>query len=262
MPLLYEGRLVDQWLNDKTGLDRKFNIISRNLNDEQTLDLKQKWSRFQKVASSERRLEVIALDINQHFIKSEKNTGFKAMLATNSKYEAIKYHSIFADYGDIKTAFIISPPDNIEGHSEVDDDNKQAVARAWQKIIKEYGSEDQYLSSVKDKFVNGDDIDLLIVVDKLLTGFDAPRAKILYLDKELREHSLLQAISRVNRLYTGKDYGIIIDYRGLLGNLDQALTDYQALDGFDKNDLVNAVIDIKQEIAKVKTYYSDLTELF
>ena len=262
LPLLYEGRLVDQWLNDKTGLDRKFNIISRNLNDEQTLDLKQKWSRFQKVASSERRLEVIALDINQHFIKSEKNTGFKAMLATNSKYEAIKYHSIFADYGDIKTAFIISPPDNIEGHSEVDDDNKQAVARAWQKIIKEYGSENQYLSSVKDKFVNGDDIDLLIVVDKLLTGFDAPRAKILYLDKELREHSLLQAISRVNRLYTGKDYGIIIDYRGLLGNLDQALTDYQALDGFDKNDLVNAVIDIKQEIAKVKTYYSDLTELF
>ncbi|MEA3552919.1 MAG: type I restriction endonuclease subunit R, partial [Campylobacterota bacterium] len=96
----------------------------------------------------------------------------------------------------------------------------------------------------------------------LLTGFDAPRATILYIDKELKEHNLLQAIARVNRLYDGKDFGFIIDYRGLLGNLDDALTSYSSLDGFDEEDLVGTVIDIKKEIAEIKTSYSYLEELF
>jgi len=262
LPLLYEGRLVNQWISDEKGLDRRFEMLSRDLNEEQQLDLKRKWARFQKVASSERRLEMIMFDINDHFMKNLKGTGFKAMLATSSKYEAIKYHTLFEEMGEVKTAFVISAPDSREGHEKVDDENKHFINQAWRGIITEYGDEESYLDKVKDEFVEGDEIDILIVVDKLLTGFDAPRATVLYIDKELKEHNLLQAIARVNRLYDGKDFGFIVDYRGLLGNLDKALTDYSSLDGFDEEDLVGAVVDIKEEIAKLKTFYSHLEELF
>jgi len=262
LPLLYEGRLVDQWINDQKGMDRKFEMISKNLNDEQKNDLKKKWGKFKNVASSERRLEVIAADINYHFIKNLQGTGFKAMLATNSRFEAVKYHFIFENYEHIKTAFVISAPDTREGYSEVDEENKDFIIKNWKKIIDKYGDEETYLNKIRDDFIEGDEIELLIVVNKFLTGFDAPRATVLYIDKELREHNLLQVIARVNRLYAGKTFGFIIDYRGLLGNLDQALSSYSSLDGFDEDDLLNAVIDIKEELAKVKTYYSYLEELF
>ena len=262
LPLLYEGRLVEQWVNDDVGLDRKFELIAKNLGDEQRNDLKRKWARFQKVASSERRLEGIVLDINEHFTHNLQHTGFKAMLATGSKYEAIKCQKIFEEYGDIKTAYVISAPDSREGYTEVDEDNKQFIHNEWNKIIKAYGTEEKYVDWVKDEFIEGEEVELLIVVDKLLTGFDAPRASVLYIDKELKDHNLLQAIARVNRLYDGKDFGKIIDYRGLLGNLDKALSSYSSLGNFDEEDITGAVIDIKEEIAKVKTYYSTLVDLF
>ena len=262
LPLLYEGRLVDQWVNDERGLDRRFEQISRHLSEEQRLDLKKKWTRFQKVASSERRLEMIMFDINEDMKKRLQGTGFKAMLATSSKYEAIKYHKLFEEMGDVRTAFVISAPDSREGHSEVDDENKAFILEEWNKLIKKYGDEEKYLDKIKDEFINGEEIELLIVVDKLLTGFDAPRATVLYIDKLLKEHNLLQAIARVNRLYEGKDFGFIVDYRGLLGDLDKALNDYSGLADFDAEDIQGAVFDIKEEIAKVKTYYSYLQELF
>jgi type I restriction enzyme R subunit len=262
LPLLYEGRLVEQWVSDEKGLQRRFDIIARDLNEEQKRDLARKWVKFQKIASSEQRLELIVLDINSHFIKNIKDTGFKAMLATSSKFEAIKYHKLFEELGNIKTAFVISPPDTREGYEDIDNDNKTFINEEWQKIIKQYGDEDRYLEKIKDEFIEGEELELLIVVDKLLTGFDAPRATVLYIDKELKEHNLLQAIARVNRLYDGKDFGFIIDYRGLLGNLDKALTSYSSLDGFDEEDLLGAVVDIKNEIAKLKTFYSYLEDLF
>ncbi len=262
LPLLYEGRLVDQWVNDEKGLDRRFEQIARHLEEEQVLDLKKKWARFQKVASSERRLEMIMLDINEDVRKRLQGTDFKAMLATSSKYEAIKYHKLFEEMGDIRTAFVISAPDSREGHSEVDDENKAFIQEEWTRVMKKYGDEEKYLDKVKDEFINGDEIELLIVVDKLLTGFDAPRAAVLYIDKLLKEHNLLQAIARVNRLYEGKDFGFIVDYRGLLGDLDKALNDYSGLADFDEEDIAGAVFDIKEEIARVKTYYEHLEELF
>ena len=262
LPLLYEGRLVNQWVNDDKGLDRRFEQIARHLNEEQRLDLKKKWARFQKVASSERRLEMIMFDINEDIKRRLLGTGFKAMLATSSKYEAIKYHKLFEEMGDIRTAFVISVPDSREGHSEVDDENKAFIQEEWSRVMKKYGDEEKYLDKVKDEFINGEEIELLIVVDKLLTGFDAPRASVLYIDKLLKEHNLLQAIARVNRLYDGKDFGFIVDYRGLLGDLDKALNDYSGLADFDEEDIAGAVFDIKEEIARVKTYYAYLEELF
>ncbi|ERJ31066.1 type I restriction endonuclease subunit R [Campylobacter concisus] len=258
LPLLYEGRYVGQEVLDTDGLTRKFDLISRELGDEAKRDLQQKWARFERVASSEQRLELIAVDINEHIKKTLKKSGFKAMLATQRKYDAIKYHEIFEEFGEIKSAYVISSNE----HEELEGGYKEYVAKAWQETIRGYGSEEEYLKHVKDEFVYGDEIDLLIVVDKLLTGFDAPRASTLYIDKQLKEHNLLQAIARVNRLYDGKDYGYIIDYRGLLGELDQALTSYASLSGFDPEDITGAVIDVRSEIIKAKTYYTHLDDLF
>ncbi|QPH99071.1 type I restriction endonuclease subunit R [Campylobacter concisus] len=258
LPLLYEGRYVGQEVLDPDGLTRKFDLISRELGDEAKRDLQQKWARFERVASSEQRLELIAVDINEHIKKTLKESGFKAMLATQRKYDAIKYHQIFEEFGEIKSAYVISSNE----HEELEGGHKEYVAKAWQETIRGYGSEEEYLKHVKDEFIYGDEIDLLIVVDKLLTGFDAPRASTLYIDKQLKEHNLLQAIARVNRLYDGKDYGYIIDYRGLLGELDQALTSYASLSGFDPEDITGAVIDVRSEIIKTKTYYTHLDDLF
>ncbi len=262
LPLLYEGRLVEQWIGDEAGMDRRFEQITRHLSDEEKADLKRKWARFCKVASSERRLEAIMLNINEDVKTRLLGTGLKAMLATSSKYEAIKYHQLFEEMGDIRTAFVISAPDSREGHSEVDDENKAFIQQAWERLMRDYGDEERYLEAIEDGFVNGDEIDLLIVVDKLLTGFDAPRATVLYIDKLLRDHNLLQAIARVNRLYEGKDFGFIVDYRGLLGDLDKALSDYSGLAEFDEEDIKGAVVDIREEIARLKTYDTDLEELF
>lgn len=258
LPLLYEGRYVGQEVLDPEGLTRKFDLISRELGDEAKKDLQQKWARFERVASSEQRLELIAVDINEHIKKTLKKSGFKAMLATQRKYDAIKYHQIFEEFGEIKSAYVISSNE----HEELEGGHKEYVAKAWQETIRGYGSEEEYLKHVKDEFIYGDEIDLLIVVDKLLTGFDAPRASTLYIDKQLKEHNLLQAIARVNRLYDGKDYGYIIDYRGLLGELDQALTSYASLSGFDPEDITGAVIDVRSEIIKAKTYFAHLDDLF
>ena len=262
LPLLYEGRLVDQWINDEAGFERKFEMIARNLNEEQKEDLKQKYARFKKVASSERRLEMIALDINEHYKNTWQGTGFKAMLATSSKFEAIRYQQIFEQYGDVKTAFVISSADNREGNDDIHDENKLLVQRELERITREYGDLDKYETKIKDEFCEGEDVEILIVVDKLLTGFDAPRAVGLYVDKELKEHKLLQAIARVNRLYEGKDYGYIIDYRGLLGNLDKALTSYSSLEGFEEEDIKGAVIDIKKHLNELKSNYSHLKDMF
>ncbi len=265
LPLLYEGRFASQWITDKKSMDRRFDKIAKDLSDEQKLDLKKKWARFRNIAGSERRLEMIADDIYAHFKAQIQGTGFKAMLASSSKYEAIKYHQLFAEsYPDIKTAFVISKSSGVEGEEEEgeSEDNKAFVNEHWNRVIRQYGDEDKYLTKIKDEFVHGDEIDLLIVVNKLLTGFDAPRAGYLYIDKELKEHNLLQAIARVNRLYEGKDFGFIIDYRGLFGDLDKALTTYSGLSEFGEDDIVSVVFDIKVEIARVKTYATDLKELF
>ena len=259
LPLMYESRLVEQDIRDKDALDLRFEAIARNLSDEQKADLSRKWVQFQKIASNENRLFLIALDIAKHFNENLKGLGFKGILATNSKYEAMRYYEIFKEYTELKTAPIISSNEQ-EGF---ENERKDCVIKAWNAVVAQYAHDEaRYINYAKDEFINGDEIDLLIVVDKLLTGFDAPRAKVLYIDKSLKEHNLLQAIARVNRLYKGKDNGIIIDYRGLLGHLDKALSDYAPLNGFDEADLTNAVIDIKEAMQKAKSAYDELKNLF
>lgn len=265
VPLLYEGKMVDQTVNQKA-IDNRLEMITRNLNDKQKEEVQKKWSQYERIASSNQRISLIAFDINEHFYNNYKTQGsqFKAMLATNSRIEAIRYLEAFEELGDLNCAVVISPPDQREGHEEVDAVSKDIVQQYWQRMMHRYGTQENYEDAVKDEFVNGDEIDLLIVVDKLLTGFDAPRATIMYIDKPMKEHTLLQAIARVNRLYEGKDYGLIIDYRGLLEKLDEAMQMYSGagLENFDPNDLEGAIYDVISVIGSLRQHYSDLWQIF
>ena len=130
-------------------------------------------------------------------------------------------------------------------------------------MMKRYGDADSYEDSVKSRFVDGD-VDILIVCSKLLTGFDAPLCQVLYIDKELKGHGLLQAIARTNRLHEGKDYGLIVDYRGLIQELDDAVNMYSGagLEQFDVCDLKGTIVDIMGVVANLRQSYTRLENLF
>jgi len=263
VPLIYEGKMVDQEVS-KEAIDMRLDMLTRNLTSEQKIEVMKKWSRFEKVASSEQRLELIAWDIASNYNQTLKGTGFNAMLACNKKVEAVKYYNIFKDeFPELEVAVVISSPDMREGEGSIDEDTNDIVKKFYINAISNYKNEEEYEETIKSKFINGD-IDILIVVDKLLTGFDAPKASTLYLDKQIKEHNLLQAIARVNRLCDGKDYGYIVDYRGLLGELDKALTMYQeaGLEEFNEEDIKSSVYYIDTEINNMFEAYEDLKELF
>ena len=263
VPLIYEGKMVDQEVS-KEAIDMRLDMLTRNLTSEQKNEVMKKWSRFEKVASSEQRLELIAWDIAKNYNETLKGTGFNAMLACNKKVEAVKYYNIFKDeFPELEVAVVISSPDMREGEGSIDEDTDDIVKKFYINTISNYKNEEEYEETIKSKFINGD-IDILIVVDKLLTGFDAPKASTLYLDKQIKEHNLLQAIARVNRLCDGKDYGYIVDYRGLLGELDKALTMYQeaGLEEFKEEDIKSSVYYIDTEINNMFEAYEDLKGLF
>lgn len=263
VPLLYEGRLVEQTVN-RSAIDKRIEMITRNLNEKQGEELKQKWSRFEAIASSEQRIRLIADDIYMHFKQFYKGTFAKAILATASKFDAIRYQEAFEEYEDIKVAVVISPPDQREGYEEVDEVPKDRVIKFWNKIMNGYSDPQKYEEHIKSEFTDGDEIEILIVVDKLLTGFDAPRASVLYVDKPLKEHNLLQAIARVNRLYEGKDFGLIVDYRGLIEELDSAMKTYSGagLENFEGKDLEGALVDVISMVGKLRQAYSNVVAIF
>lgn len=262
VPLIYEGRFVEQNV-DEANIDLWFKQTTKRLTEAQRDDLSRKWSSIRRLTSTDARIKRIALDINEHFIEGYKDTGFKAMLATNYKRDAIRYLECFEQFGDLNCAVVISPPDMRENVNDADEGTDDKVIAYWNKMMNRYGDADAYEESMKNQFCAGD-IDILIVCSKLLTGFDAPICQVLYIDKELKEHGLLQAIARTNRLYEGKDYGLIVDYRGLIEKLDTAMDMYSGagLENFDAGDLKGVVIDIMSAVAKLREAYSRLAELF
>ena len=262
VPLIYEGRFVEQTV-DEANIDLWFNQVTKRLTDAQRADLKHKWSSIKHLASTDMRIKRVALDINEHFLEGFKNTGFKAMLACNFKRDAVKYHQCFETIGDLKTAVVISPPDMRENNADIDESADDIVLSFWDRMIKQYSNADDYEEAIKNQFIDGE-IDILIVCSKLLTGFDAPRTQVLYIDKELKDHSLLQAIARTNRLYEGKDYGLIVDYRGLLKKLDSAMEMYSGsgLENFDNEDIEGVVVDVMSYISRLREAYSNLKDIF
>ena len=262
VPLIYEGRFVEQKVNEEN-IDLWFKQTTRRLTEAQREDLRRKWSSIRRLTSTDARIKRIALDISEHFIEGYKDTGFKAMLATNYKRDAIRYLQCFEQFGDLSCAVVISPPDMREGVDDADEGADDLVVSFWNKMMQQYGDADRYEEAIKNRFCDGE-IDILIVCSKLLTGFDAPLCQVLYIDKELKEHGLLQAIARTNRLHEGKDYGLIVDYRGLIEKLDTAMDMYSGagLENFDGGDLKGVVVDVMSAIGNLRSAYTQLVELF
>ena len=265
VPLLYEGRLVEQEVNGGV-IDRWFEKISEGLTPSQKADLKRKFSRMDALSKTGQAIRAKAFDISEHFRQHWQGTGFKAQLVAPSKAAAVRFKDVLDEIGHVTSEIVISPPDDNEGNEEVDKESKDIVRGFWTSMMARYKTEDEYTRQIIEAFKGLGDPEILIVVSKLLTGFDAPRNTVLYVCKSLREHNLLQAIARVNRLYedgaTEKQFGFIIDYEGLLGELDTALTTYSAFEGFDAADLAGTVHDVREEIRKLPQVHDQLWDLF
>ncbi|NVM23590.1 MAG: type I restriction endonuclease subunit R, partial [Desulfobacterales bacterium] len=179
-----------------------------------------------------------------------------------SKAVALKYKRYLDDFGMVTSEVIISPPDTREGSEEVDNTQLPVLEAFWKQMMERFGNEKTYNDEIIADFGRADGVEILIVVDKLLVGFDEPRNTILYIDKPLKEHGLLQAISRVNRIFEGKDFGYIIDYRGVLGELNEAMETYNALEGYDAEDVAGTITDTAAEIARLPQLHANLWDVF
>ncbi|WP_168581974.1 type I restriction endonuclease subunit R [Gephyromycinifex aptenodytis] len=263
LDLRYEARNIDQNLTSPAQVDKWFEVKTKGMTDLSRAELKKRWGTMQKVVSSEPRAKQIVNDILLDMeTKPRLMDGHgNAMLVGSSIYQACKFYELFCNAGfkgkcAIVTSYVpnasdISKEDSGEGKTE-----KIRQYDIYRKMLADYfdepedtavGKVEEFEKAVKQQFVEcPGQMRLLIVVDKLLTGFDAPSATYLYIDKKMRDHGLFQAICRVNRLDgDDKEYGYIIDYQDLFNSLEDAITDYTsgALDGYEKKDIEGLLSD-------------------
>lgn len=257
--LCYESRNVEQRINRPEKIDEWFEAKTAGLNEFAKQKLKERWGTLQNVTSSGSRLDEIVKDIIFDFEKIPRLEQGKgtAMLVASSIYEACRYWEIFQTKGFTKCAIVSSYTPYIsdvkgEEEGEFTLSDKQKIYEVYEKMwdknryskLRSDSEHDDYTQCFEDdaiyKFIHiPSEMKVLIVVDRLLTGFDAPSATYLYIDKKMQDHGLFQAICRVNRLDKDKDLGYIIDYKDLFENIEGAVEDYTtgAFDNFDKEDI-------------------------
>ncbi|MDM4766673.1 HsdR family type I site-specific deoxyribonuclease [Pelomonas sp. SE-A7] len=268
-PLLYEERVPELDINEEA-VNRWFDKITSNLSDAQRSDLKRKFAKKGAIYGAANRIELIAWDIATHFNENIKKLGLglKGQVATDSKLDAIRYKKALDETGLVTSAIVISAPDTREGNSEVDEDTLPEVQKWWKQAMATCGNDaEAYEKQVIGDFGTDGAPDLLIVVDKLLTGFDEPRNTVLYIDKPLKGHNLIQAVARVNRLHDAKRYGVLVDYRGILKELDTAIRAYQDLEsrtqsGFDVQDLEGLYHQFSTEYKRLPALHEQLWAFF
>nr|ELR5213045.1 type I restriction endonuclease subunit R [Providencia rettgeri] len=263
-PLLYEERIPDLDVNERA-IDSWFERITEGLSEEQKADLKHKFAKKGQIYGADDRIRLIALDIANHFVKNI-DEGLKGQLACDSKASAIKYKKYLDEAGLFESAVVMSPPDSREGNTAVDEATTPEVTQWWKDNV---GSQDEqaYTKHLIERFDKDDSLKILIVVDKLLTGFDEPKNTVLYIDKPLKEHNLIQAIARVNRLHPKKKFGLLIDYRGILAELDTTIQKYQDLasrtqGGYDINDIAGLYNQMSTEYKRLPQLYKQLWAIF
>ncbi|MCF7814401.1 MAG: type I restriction endonuclease subunit R [Candidatus Cloacimonetes bacterium] len=247
LDLRYEARDIDQRINNQHKIDQWFDANTKGLTENAKIQLKKRWGTMQRILSCQDRLEKIVGDIIFDFsIKDRLSDGTgNAMLVSGSIYQACKLYELFLKHGFKKCAIVTSYVPSITDTKGETTGTGQLSERLYkyeiyQKMLNGETTE-EFEKEVKKKFVKEPgQMKLLIVVDKLLTGFDAPSATYLYLDKKMQDHGLFQAICRVNRLDgESKEYGYIIDYKDLFNSLEKAVDDYtaEAFDNYDKEDV-------------------------
>ncbi len=252
LDLRYEARDIEQNITSQDKIDLWFESKTKALTDYAKAELMQRWGTMQKVLSSQSRLEKIVADVMLDMETRDRlqNGRGNAMLVSGSIYQACKYYELFQRAGlkqcAIITSFVpttgdIKGEETGEGYTE-----KLVQYEIYQKMLAGK-STDSFEKDAKEKFIDEPaQMKLLIVVDKLLTGFDAPAATYLYIDKKMQEHGLFQAICRVNRLDgEDKEYGYIIDYKDLFKSLEKSIDDYttEAFDGYQKEDVEGLLSD-------------------
>jgi type I restriction enzyme R subunit len=261
VPLLYEGRVAIQNVNE-IPIDTFFGMISEPLTEYQKTDLKKKFSRADQLNGAEQKIYAIAWNISHHFRDNWQGTPFKGQLVCDKKVNAIRYKEILDEIGYVGSEVLISPIDEREGEDSAYEKSSEIENRFWEKMMNEHGNAKSYQKNIINRFKNQPELEIIIVVDKLLTGFDEPKNTILYLTRNLQGHKLLQAIARVNRIYPDKEYGYIIDYYGVIENLDDALQLYSSFEDFDAEDLVGTLTNINEEIKKLPQKHSELWDIF
>lgn len=261
--LRYEARNIDQNLTSPSQVDKWFEVKTKGMTDLSKAELKKRWGTMQKVVSSEPRAKQIVNDIlldmetKPRLMEGRGN----AMLVGSSIYQACKFYELFSAAGfkgkcAIVTSYVPNPSDISKENSGEGKTEWIRQYEIYRKMLADYfnepedvavGKVEEFEQAVKKQFIEQPgQMRLLIVVDKLLTGFDAPSATYLYIDKKMRDHGLFQAICRVNRLDgDDKDYGYIVDYQDLFNSLEDAITDYTsgALEGYEKKDIEGLLSD-------------------
>ena len=268
LPLIYQPRFVEQRVQQAL-LDKFYDQITQDLTEAQKKDLQKKFSSSQIVEETSQRIETIALDILEHY-KQFLNTGLKAQVVAPSKYAAVMFQKAFdlctGGMHLAHTEVIISDTADKEEDDKLPE-HKKLVAE-WLKNEKhKHGSslEMRERNLIRDFKENPDGVRIVIVVDKLLTGFDAPRNAFLYLAKQLKDHNLLQAIARVNRLFDGdegreaKVNGFVIDYSKNAKNLYDAM---ELFSNYDPEDIERALLNSDEKIAELERVYQELHSIF
>lgn len=260
LPLVYEGRYT-QMTQDRKKIDKKVDRVLDGLKEGHKRALQGKISDA-IIKNNPNRITEIAFDIEGHFIANFQGTGLKGQVVAPSKFSAVLFQEYFNKSGKLNTAVIISDVGSKDEDEE--DDHRKPVIDFIKKKKHEHGGLESYEKQVIESFKNNPDgVELIIVVDKLLTGFDAPRNTALYLAKDLRDHNLLQAIARVNRLFetkqTPKTSGFIIDYSENAKNLDTAM---KLFGNYDDDDVKSALIDVSAKINELEKSYDMLHEIF
>lgn len=253
LDLRYEARAVEQDISSQEKIDEWFDRKTANLSDVAKTELKKKWGTMQNLMSSKTRMEKIVIDIEADFETKPRLMSGRgnAMLVASSIYEACQYYKMFQDRGYLTKCAVIT------SYEPGALDTASSEYQIYTKMLNGKSTKD-FEDNAKKMFRKyPGQMQLLIVVDKLLTGFDAPSATYLYIDKNMQDHGLFQAVCRVNRLdykdekdseigsILNKDYGYIIDYRDLFKKLEKSVTDYtgNAFEGFDKDDVVGLLKD-------------------
>lgn len=263
LDLRYEARNIDQQLTSPKQVDQWFEVKTKGMTDLSKAELKKRWGTMQKVVSSEPRTKQIVNDILLDMETKPRlmDRRGNAMLVGSSIYQACRFYEMFVAAGfkgkcAIVTSYTPNASDIAKEDSGAGKTEKIRQYDIYRKMLADYFDEpedtavnkvEQFEQAVKKQFLeHPGQMRLLIVVDKLLTGFDAPSATYLFIDKTMRDHGLFQAICRVNRLDgDDKDYGYIVDYRDLFNSLETAITDYTsgALDGYEEKDIEGLLSD-------------------
>jgi type I restriction enzyme R subunit len=272
LQILYEGKTADTAIYDKHGFDTKFENLFKDRTDDEIAAIRQRYGATGDVLEAEDRIEEIANDLVKHYVQKVLPSGYKGQVVCSSKQAALHYQTYIRKALKQWVKDELAKPENDQDTALVkqvefidamvvissDGTNEKAAFVAARNESREKDAVENFKKKFDaEKPETG--IAFLIVCDMLLTGFDAPIEQVMYIDKKLKEHNLLQTIARVNRTYPGKTVGYVVDYIGLTENLKEALSLYS---GKDQQDILDTFKSVESEMPVLESRYNQLIQLF